>query len=113
MKILKKMPAIVAMAVAAAVGVNIEAQAQGLVVKKQPGNATVSSSVKYPSASYTLTCWQEGKEILRNAGTGRIALGKEFGSRSVSITLEDNGGASVTVFSTDSAFCRLQTSARR
>lgn len=110
MNLLKKAPAILPMAMAAMLGVGMfGAQAQGVVVKSKNNHPGATASVKYPSATYTLTCWQEGKEILSNAGTGRISLGNDFVSRSVSIALEDNAGANVTLFSTDNAFCRLQT----
>lgn len=71
-----------------------------------PGN---SSTLRFPNANYTLTCWQEGKQVLQNQGTGQIALSRDFVEKTVTIASRQNQGPVLTIFSTDTALCRLQT----
>lgn len=70
-----------------------------------PGN---SSTLRFPNANYTLTCWQEGKQVLQNQGTGQIALSRDFVEKTVTIASRQKGPV-LTIFSTDTALCRLQT----
>lgn len=107
MKVLHKSPMV--LATVAILGLTLGGTQALAEVKRSNGNASVAASVKYASAAYTLSCWQEGKQILQNAGTGRISLSKDFVSKSISISMESQGGSNVTVFATETAVCRLQT----
>lgn len=108
MKVLHKSP--VALAVVAILGCGLGgAQALAEVKKSNGQSVGATASVRYANAAYTLSCWQDGKQILQNAGTGRISLSKDFISRSISISMESQAGGNVTVFATETAVCRLQT----
>lgn len=94
------------MLLAAAVLCGVEALAEVKKNDLHPGN---SSTLRFPNANYTLTCWQEGKQVLQNQGTGQIALSRDFVEKTVTIASRQNQGPVLTIFSTDTALCRLQT----
>lgn len=108
MNVLHKLPVVLATATLLGLGLG-GAQALAEVKRSNGQPSGASASVKYASADYTLTCWQDGKQILQNAGTGRISLSKDFISKSISISMERQTGSNVTVFATETAICRLQT----
>lgn len=76
------------------------------------GHPGLTGAVKYPNSEYTVTCWQEGKQVLQNQGKGNIALSKEFVARALSISTNGRRGPVLTIFSTDTAICRLQTTGK-
>ena len=90
---------------ATAVLFGVEAAAEVKKSNLYPGN---SSTLRFPNANYTLTCWQEGKQVLSNQGVGQIALSRDFVEKTVTIASRQNGPV-LTIFSTDTALCRLQT----
>ena len=90
---------------AAALFCGAEALAEVKTGNLNPGN---SSTLRFPNANYTLTCWQEGKQVLQNQGTGQIALSRDFVEKTVTVATRQNGPV-LTIFSTDTALCRLQT----
>lgn len=94
------------MLLSAALLCGAEALAEVKTGNLHPGN---SSTVRFPNANYTLTCWQEGRQVLQNQGTGQIALSRDFVEKTVTIASIQGQGPVVTVFSTGVSLCRLQT----
>lgn len=78
-------------------------------VKKQDFHPGTSSTVRFADAAYTLTCWQEGTQVLENEGVGNVALSRDFVDRTLTISSRNGQGPVLTIFSTDTAICRLQT----
>lgn len=87
----------------------IAASAQAGIGEKDPIQAS-NIQLTNLSGKFVLTCWQQGVEIFSKNGVGRISLNKSLLTKSVSILPDGKDNNSTTVFSTETATCKLETS---